>query len=72
MEAGQKVRLVDVEGFIAEVRNKCAGGRVGEIVGFLYPGQTPIVLFPAVGRKKEFHMGRCHEKWLEMVVEDKC
>ncbi len=38
--------------------------RVGIITGFSYPSQQPIVIFPKVGRRKEFKFGRAYDSWL--------
>lgn len=59
---GDRVIINDPDSFLAEVRNKVARGRQGEIVS-LRDDDYAIVRFPAQGRRKEFrHAFRMH--WL--------
>ena len=67
MEIGQRVRIKpeELDGFYAEVQRRCGKGRIGVITGMLL--DMPIVTFPAEGRKKEYVLGRCPMRWLEIV-----
>ncbi|WP_124089476.1 hypothetical protein [Pseudomonas aeruginosa] len=72
-QIGDKVRVREdeLDGYIAEYRNKMSRGRVGVITGFPMgwggkPG-NPIVFFPKDGRRKEFRPGQLRPEYLELV-----
>lgn len=64
---GVKVRIKDPEQFTQPTKDKVSRGRVGVISGFVRFSNEPIITFPPDGRRKEFKMGQCREKWLEVV-----
>jgi hypothetical protein len=66
---GARVRIKesDLDGFVATFRKRVAGGRIGVVTGHLFGYGPPLVKFPAHGRKKEFHAGSIHERYLEIV-----
>lgn len=56
---GDRVAVLDVEleGYPLSVRKKIRG-RVGIVKCLTYPSATPVVIYPAQGRKKEFLLGQ--------------
>lgn len=67
---GTKVRIKEdeIDGFVAEFKRRVRG-RVGVVTGHTHGRGTPIVTFPAEGRRKEYNGGLIHERFLEVVEQ---
>lgn len=54
-QVGDRVVVSEPDDYLAEVRNKVRGGRVGEIRSFqAHNTEMAWVVFPAAGRRKEY------------------
>lgn len=67
--AHDRVAVLDSEldGYPKSVQAKIKG-RIGIVKCLTYPSATPVVIYPAQGRKKEFYFGQVRSKWLRLVA----
>lgn len=57
------IKPEEIEGFKQEVARKIKD-RIGEVTCLSYPSGKPVLVFPAVGRKKLFRMGVVKADWI--------
>lgn len=72
IKKGTRVRIKDseIDSFVKAASDKMRG-RIGLVTGRTYPGEMrAVVVFPAVGRRKEYRAGQLMDAWLD-IVEDK-
>ena len=67
-KVGDLVRIKDseIDDYTRPIQSKIRD-RTGEVTGFSYPNQYPLVTFHASGRRKEFRFGIVHPSRLEIA-----